>query len=125
MTVITNSWQMYNVFLPVGKVTRGVRLGVDLCWRRKVDERVDFLGSPMSTRNFPASFWNSNYQPSKPIASYGAADFYGAAVEYGPPIPGLSHHHQTDPWHYSLQPHQGYHHRPTEIPYPPMPSTSR
>ncbi|CAG7836401.1 unnamed protein product [Allacma fusca] len=81
--------------------------------------------SPMSTRNFPPSFWNSNYQPSKPLASYGAAEFYGAAVEYGPPIPGLSHHHQADPWHYPLPPHQGYHHRPTEIPYPPMPSSSR
>ena len=88
-------------------------------------------GSPMSTRNFPPSFWNSNYQPSKPLASYGtaaataaAAEFYGA-VDYGGPIPGLAHHHQADPWHYSLPPphHQTYHHRPAEIPYPPLPSS--
>lgn len=79
----------------------------------------------MSTRNFPPSFWNSNYQPSKPLASYGA-DFYGAAVDYGTPLAGLAHHHQGDPWHYPLPPpHQSYHARTTEIPYPPMPSTSR
>jgi hypothetical protein len=74
----------------------------------------------MSTRNFPPSFWNSDYQPSatKPFMSYGATEFYDYA--------GLSHHHQADPWHYPLTPHhQGYHHRPAELSYPPMPSTSR
>jgi hypothetical protein len=110
-------------------------------------------GSPMSTRNFPASFWNSNYQPQQQLipsknsfmaaagaAAYGAAgaDFYGAVGvgDYGSTLSGLSHHHhQSDPWsHYPLTSHhhhphhphhQGYHHRATDLSYPAIPSTSR
>lgn len=87
----------------------------------------------MSTRNFPASFWNSNYQPAKHSAltsAYGAADFYGTAMDYSASISGFAHHHpQADPWHYGLgthhHHHQSYHHRPTDIAYSPMSSTSR
>jgi len=99
---------------------------------------------PMSTRNFPPSFWNSNYQPppsakaASALASYGAADFYGTAMDYSTAASisaGFPHHHAhaatADPWHYPLgthHHHQGYHHhhhRPADITYPPMSSTSR
>ena len=50
---------------------------------------------PMSTRNFPASFWNSAYQPPPPqkhlTSAYGASDFYGG-VDYSG-MTGLHHHH--------------------------------
>ncbi|OXA50505.1 Protein vestigial [Folsomia candida] len=93
--------------------------------------------SPMSTRNFPPSFWNSNYQPQPSsskqpfvnMGGYSASDFYGAAVDYaGSTLSGLGHHHhhQADPWHYPLTSHHQGYHRATDLsPYPPMPSTSR
>ncbi|CAL1295998.1 unnamed protein product [Larinioides sclopetarius] len=82
-------------------------------------------GPPMSHRNFPPSFWNSNYQPMPnsnlgPMGP-GALGSLGPELTYGgDPYhhhPGTLHatlHHQNDPWHYTLtgQPPFGssYHH---------------
>ncbi|RZF46243.1 hypothetical protein LSTR_LSTR011275 [Laodelphax striatellus] len=57
--------------------------------------------SPMTSRNFPPSFWNSNYQSTNQSS---AADLYGDSV-YHHNVAGAS----TDPWHH---PHYQYsHHR--------------
>ena len=63
--------------------------------------------SPMSQRNFPASFWNSSYQPSvsslghhDPLASISADPYVTASLHS---MPSLG----SDPWRYPLtsQPH--------------------
>ncbi|GFT12394.1 uncharacterized protein NPIL_469641 [Nephila pilipes] len=70
-------------------------------------------GPPMSHRNFPPSFWNSNYQPMPnsnlgPMGP-GALGSLGPDLTYGGdpyhPHAGPLHatlHHQNDPWHYTL-----------------------
>ncbi|XP_039293899.1 protein vestigial [Nilaparvata lugens] len=56
--------------------------------------------SPMTSRNFPPSFWNSNYQSTNQSS---ASDLYGDSVYHN--VAGAS----TDPWHH---PHYQYsHHR--------------
>ncbi|XP_075232969.1 transcription factor vestigial isoform X2 [Lycorma delicatula] len=59
--------------------------------------------SPMSARNFPPSFWNSNYQGSSGSVPSHHGDLYGEPVYHN--VPSAS----TDPWHH---PHYQYtHHR--------------
>uniref|UniRef100_T1JLP9 Uncharacterized protein n=1 Tax=Strigamia maritima TaxID=126957 RepID=T1JLP9_STRMM len=73
--------------------------------------------SPMSQRNFPPSFWNSNYQSSSSIPgtlthaelAY-SCDPYHAASAGAAAFHGL-HAHQADPWHYSLSTQSPYSHR--------------
>lgn len=66
---------------------------------------------PMSHRNFPPSFWNSNYQSSstsvsgslgamasishQDLSSYSNDPYHTGALH-------ASLHHQSDPWHYTL-----------------------
>ncbi|GFY23409.1 uncharacterized protein TNCV_3941052 [Trichonephila clavipes] len=69
-------------------------------------------GPPMSHRNFPPSFWNSNYQPMSnsnlgpmgpSLGSLGPDLTYGGDPYH--PHAGPLHatlHHQNDPWHYTL-----------------------
>ncbi|SPP75595.1 protein vestigial [Drosophila guanche] len=45
--------------------------------------------SPMSTRNFPPSFWNSNYVHPIPAPTHPQVDLYGTATDTG---------YATDPW---------------------------
>ncbi|XP_076373798.1 transcription cofactor vestigial-like protein 2 isoform X1 [Tachypleus tridentatus] len=89
-------------------------------------------GPPMSQRNFPPSFWNSNYQPPHPISgpttmtpgnhhelSYATDPYHSGSLH-----PGI---HQNDPWHYTLSSHaqaaNPYSHRPMhELTYTGMPS---
>ncbi|XP_022256863.1 transcription cofactor vestigial-like protein 2 isoform X3 [Limulus polyphemus] len=89
-------------------------------------------GPPMSQRNFPPSFWNSNYQPPHPIPapatmtpanhhefSYATDPYHSGALH-----PGI---HQNDPWHYTLSSHaqaaNPYSHRPMhELAYSGMSS---
>ncbi|XP_072154452.1 uncharacterized protein vg isoform X2 [Bemisia tabaci] len=54
--------------------------------------------SPMSTRNFPASFWNSNHQGGM---STHHGDLYGDPMYHGAS--------SADPWHY--QQYSAHHHR--------------
>ncbi|KFM56654.1 hypothetical protein X975_15334, partial [Stegodyphus mimosarum] len=82
----------------------------------------------MSHRNFPPSFWNSNYQPmpNSNISSMGPGGL-GALppdLTYGSDPyhhhPGTLHatlHHQNDPWHYTLTGQPGHfgHHRSHEL----------
>lgn len=76
--------------------------------------------SPMSQRNFPASFWNSNYHMS--LTAGTAADLsafpsdpYHHHHHHHPGTPSGLHslHHQTDPWsHYQASlSSQAYSHR--------------
>ncbi|XP_054708150.1 transcription cofactor vestigial-like protein 2 [Uloborus diversus] len=84
-------------------------------------------GPPMSHRNFPPSFWNSNYQPmsnATNLSSMGGPSSlrslptdlttYGAPDPYHPSALSL-HHPQNDPWHYTLTSQAGHpfshHHR--------------
>ncbi|XP_041354418.1 transcription cofactor vestigial-like protein 2 [Gigantopelta aegis] len=89
-----------------------------------------FPDSPlMSQRNFPPSFWNSNYQPTTGLmASH--HDFQFSSAPYFPSsLHGISSLHQ-DPWHYPLSsqthgvsyPHRSMHY---DLSYPSMASTSR
>ena len=70
--------------------------------------------SPMSARNFPPSFWNSNYQPS---AATVTSHHPTTAELYGDPY---HHHHSAatasaDPWHSHYQQYSAaaahHHHR--------------
>ncbi|GIY09592.1 uncharacterized protein CDAR_598321 [Caerostris darwini] len=65
-------------------------------------------GPPMSHRNFPPSFWNSNYQPMPnsnlgPMGP-GSLGSLGPELGYGgdPYHPHPVLHPQNDPWHYTL-----------------------
>lgn len=69
----------------------------------------------MTARNFPASFWNSNYQPpnlggmpgmSGLAAGVGMPGHHGDL--YGDPHPYGSSS-SSDPWHYSQ--YSAHHHR--------------
>ncbi|XP_015914361.2 transcription cofactor vestigial-like protein 2 isoform X1 [Parasteatoda tepidariorum] len=85
-------------------------------------------GPPMSHRNFPPSFWNSNYQPmtTSNIGAMTPAGLGGLPPDLtygGDPYhhhPGTLHatlHHQNDPWHYTLTGQPGHfgHHRSHEL----------
>ncbi|CAL4063646.1 unnamed protein product, partial [Meganyctiphanes norvegica] len=90
--------------------------------------------SPMSSRNFPASFWNSHYQPpavsssSRPPSL--AGHLAGGAELYDPYHAGLhslQHPGASDPWAYSLS-SQAYGHRAHDVYQAAMagvPSSSR
>lgn len=86
--------------------------------------------SPMTARNFPASFWNSNYQSPSGLSGVGglAASGLGAAGVAGMGMAGVSHHGDlyadahpyhhsattpTDPWHshYPQYSAAAHHHR--------------
>lgn len=108
--------------------------------------------SPMSQRNFPPSFWNSNYMyqtgssaGAAALASFGAAHSHGhpelsyaaaaaaAADPYHHTAGTLHGIHQSDPWHYPLTsqspyPHSHPHRPMHDLAYSTMtsmPSTSR
>lgn len=76
--------------------------------------------SPMSARNFPPSFWNSNYQPSTASVtshhSAAAAAAAAAAELYGDPYhPHSAAGAGSDPWHSHYQQYSAaaahHHHR--------------
>ncbi|XP_069686435.1 protein vestigial isoform X2 [Periplaneta americana] len=68
--------------------------------------------SPMSARNFPPSFWNSNYQASSAatVTSHHSADLYG-----DPYHPHGAASASSDPWHSHYQQYSAaaahHHHR--------------
>ena len=72
---------------------------------------------PMSQRNFPASFWNCNHQPSYTSTGGLSHELYSDYSTFH----GL---HQPDPWAYNLTAQQYSHHRAvSDFTY--MPSSSR
>ncbi|XP_034238764.1 protein vestigial isoform X2 [Thrips palmi] len=93
------------------------------------DTKASALGkesSPMTARNFPASFWNSNYHASGlgGMAGVGGLGAAGVAGMAGMGVPGVSHHGDlygdpyhhaastpTDPWHYPQYSAAAHHHR--------------
>ncbi|XP_076069420.1 uncharacterized protein LOC143041437 [Oratosquilla oratoria] len=102
--------------------------------------------SPMSSRNFPPSFWNSNYQPSIASSSSSSSSrppslagphfpSHHAAVTaadlYDPYHGGLHslQHPAADPWHYPLTTqaygHRGVAHDMYQAAMSSMPSSSR
>ena len=89
--------------------------GIDQKTPRKAVTTILFVpeSSPMSARNFPPSFWNSNYQAS---AATVTSHHPAAAELYGDPY----HHHSaatasSDPWHSHYQQYSAaaahHHHR--------------
>ena len=78
----------------------------------------------MSQRNFPASFWNSNYQatPHPDLSALGAESYMTASSLHS--VPGL---HAQDPWRYPLtsQAHSYTHPSVHDLAYPAMASSSR
>lgn len=57
----------------------------------------------MSARNFPASFWNSHYQPVVG-ASVGAAGAAGGGASHHTDLYS-DHYHPTDPWYHQYSTH--------------------
>uniref|UniRef100_U3K951 Vestigial like family member 2 n=1 Tax=Ficedula albicollis TaxID=59894 RepID=U3K951_FICAL len=76
---------------------------------------------PMSQRIFPASFWNSTYQPSSvpaslssPLAAAAHSELpFSAADPYAPAsLHGHLHQGGPEPWHHAHHHHHHHHHHP-------------
>lgn len=65
----------------------------------------------MTARNFPPSFWNSNYQAVS-VSSAHHSDFYSGESAYHAAVAAAaaSNTAGTDPWHSHYQQYAAHHH---------------